>query len=66
VPISIDIAGHIMEKGHTNFTPIRDEIPSLRNKAFLPVPNISFSKKWNKKVRPSQDEESTHNMNTIP
>jgi hypothetical protein len=40
-----------MEKGHTNFTPIRDEIPSLRNKAFLSVPNISFSKKWNKKVK---------------
>ena len=50
VPISSDIASHIMEKRHTNFTPIRDILPSLKNRTFLTLPNITFSKKWNRKV----------------
>ena len=53
-----------MERHHTRFTPIEDVLPSLQNKSFLSLPNISFSKKWNRKVR----ETLKYNQckNTIP
>ena len=53
-----------MEKHHTRFTPIEDVMTSLQNRSFLSLPNISFSKKWNRKVR----ETLQYNQcdNTIP
>ena len=64
MPISSDIASHIMEKQHTRFTTIEDVMTSLKKKSFLSLPNISFSKKWNRKVR----ETLQYNQcdNTIP
>ena len=51
VPISIDIGEHIITKHHTRFTPIENFFPSEKNKNILSLPNISFSRKWNKKVK---------------
>jgi len=50
VPISADIAGHIITKQHTRFTPIENCFPSMKNKNLLSLSNISYSRKWNKKV----------------
>ena len=50
VPISVDIAGHIITKQHTRFTPIENCFPSMKNKNLLSLSNISYSRKWNKKV----------------
>ena len=46
-PTTLDIASHIMEKGHTDFQPISDVIPD-RGHVF--VENITYSPNLNKKV----------------
>ena len=46
-PITLDIASHIMEKGHADFQPISDAIPD-RGHVF--VENITYSPNLNKKV----------------
>ena len=47
----MDIGGHIITKHHTRFSPIENCFPSEKNKNILSLPNISFSRKWNKKVK---------------
>ena len=47
VPITLDIASHIMERGHVNFQPISEVFP---DRGHVLVENITFNLKFNKKV----------------
>merc|ERR1711974_314496 len=46
-PVTLDIASHIMEKGHTNFQPISDVI---NDRGHVFIENITYSPDLNKKV----------------
>ena len=47
VPITLDIASHILERGHINFQPISEVFP---DRGHVLVENITFNPKFNKKV----------------
>ena len=42
----MDIAGHILKKGHVKFEPIAKKYPAID----LSLSNITYSKKWNRSV----------------
>merc|ERR1719319_2070773 len=47
VPLTMDIASHVVERRHTNFQPIEQVLPDT---GYVPLENLSYNKKWNKKV----------------
>ena len=47
VPITLDIASHILERGHINFQPISEVFP---DRGHVLIENITFNSNFNKKV----------------
>ena len=47
VPLTMDIASHVVERRHTNFQPIEQVLPDT---GYVSLENLSFNKKCNKKV----------------
>ena len=50
VPLKSDFVEHILTKCHLRIIPISQALPSIKYKNVLPVFNITFSKRWNKKL----------------
>ena len=46
-PITVDIAGHMMDTGHTNLLPVKELLPDCR----LSVKNVSYNRQLGSKVR---------------
>ena len=48
VPLTMDIASHVVERRHTNFQPIEQVLPDT---GYVSLENLSYNKTWNKKVK---------------
>jgi hypothetical protein len=50
IPVTMDLASHILQKKHSNFQPIIDEFPDMLETGALSIENISYNPIWHKKV----------------
>lgn len=50
VPLEANYVTHILTKCHINIIPINEAMPTLRQNFSIPIFNVTFSQKWNRKV----------------